>query len=220
MESRRLSSKPQFEKQQTQNQTLQRSEAFYHDSLESRGTFVDQNTFNGTSTTNVTGVRSNRGTSRKGTPFHHDSLESRGTFVDQNIFSGTVIGCPPSSQPQLSEHGYPDLPQQSKCHFDSRSRYHVPKPWVAVADPSSGDTYYWNQETNEVQWEIPEAQSGLRSILKGSRKWRSERSSSCQVRLHKKVRFGFPEAEYDDDLESTSFARLETLWGSLLEFIQ
>ena len=33
----------------------------------------------------------------------------------------------------------------------------LPAPWQAVLDESSGYHYYWNCETNEVQWEPPPA---------------------------------------------------------------
>ena len=33
----------------------------------------------------------------------------------------------------------------------------LPEPWQAVLDESSGYHYYWNCETNEVQWEPPPA---------------------------------------------------------------
>mmetsp|Transcript_88612 Transcript_88612/g.140010 ORF Transcript_88612/g.140010 Transcript_88612/m.140010 type:complete len:611 (+) Transcript_88612:2-1834(+) len=41
----------------------------------------------------------------------------------------------------------------------SSPQSNLPPPWVAVPDPSSGRTYYWNQLTNEVQWEPPSQSS-------------------------------------------------------------
>ena len=29
-------------------------------------------------------------------------------------------------------------------------------PWQAVTDEDSGDTYYWNEDTNETSWDKPE----------------------------------------------------------------
>ena len=33
----------------------------------------------------------------------------------------------------------------------------LPAGWVAIADPTSGDTYYYHEATETTQWEAPEA---------------------------------------------------------------
>ncbi|XP_065070748.1 formin-binding protein 4-like [Rhopilema esculentum] len=44
------------------------------------------------------------------------------------------------------------------CNFDPHTQAHLlPTSWQAVYDESSGYHYYWNSETNEVQWEPPPA---------------------------------------------------------------
>jgi hypothetical protein len=32
----------------------------------------------------------------------------------------------------------------------------LPQGWAATLDMSSGDTYYYHEETGETQWEVPE----------------------------------------------------------------
>jgi hypothetical protein len=130
-------------------------------------------------------------TLRRSESFYHDSLESQGAC------SGTINGCPPPSQQQLPSHGY---------QFGSAGRSHLPSPWFADADPNPGRTYYGCQETNEVGLEVPRAQPGRRSILKGS----SDQLASSQGRqFHKSVRFDLLEDEQEadrDDQQSTSFS--------------
>ena len=31
----------------------------------------------------------------------------------------------------------------------------LPHGWVESTDPSSGETFYWNENTNETSWEFP-----------------------------------------------------------------
>ena len=38
----------------------------------------------------------------------------------------------------------------------STPRGALPAGWAATLDMSSGETYYYNQETGETQWEVPE----------------------------------------------------------------
>ena len=35
----------------------------------------------------------------------------------------------------------------------------LPRGWSAVADPASGQTYYFNAESGETQWEVPRGDS-------------------------------------------------------------
>jgi len=159
--------------------------------------------------------------------FHYDSLTDHDTFS-------------PSEQ-QLSSHWCPGIANQDHFHLDSCSTSHLLKPWAPVVDPSSGSTYYWNQETNEVQWEIPQAPpgqcflstdthkwsldepQGLRSILKGTHKWRSDPpAASYGCRIQKKVRFDLskvlyvePRAADLDAQEGTIFTGLEVIWGTV-----
>ena len=39
----------------------------------------------------------------------------------------------------------------------SRATARLPFPWSSHVDPRSGDVYYWNSETRESQWSMPEA---------------------------------------------------------------
>jgi len=41
----------------------------------------------------------------------------------------------------------------------------LPENWFAVDDPASGDTYYYNEVTNETSWEIPTDTTNLMSRL-------------------------------------------------------
>ena len=38
----------------------------------------------------------------------------------------------------------------------STPRGALPAGWAATLDMSSGETYYYNEETGETQWEVPE----------------------------------------------------------------
>mmetsp|Transcript_37995 Transcript_37995/g.38677 ORF Transcript_37995/g.38677 Transcript_37995/m.38677 type:complete len:342 (-) Transcript_37995:83-1108(-) len=47
---------------------------------------------------------------------------------------------------------------QSPKSPEKKQSDEVPKPWQAVVDKTSGDTYYWNKLTNETSWERPSAE--------------------------------------------------------------
>lgn len=46
-----------------------------------------------------------------------------------------------------------------------RSDEELPENWFAVEDPLSGDTYYYNEVTNETSWEVPTDASNIMSSL-------------------------------------------------------
>ena len=48
----------------------------------------------------------------------------------------------------------------------STPRGALPAGWAATLDMSSGETYYYNQETGETQWEVPEHDKRV-SALRG-----------------------------------------------------
>jgi len=50
-----------------------------------------------------------------------------------------------SSKTQLSQHSNSDKDPESDADTSS---------WVEVTDPDTGDTFYWNEETDEVCWDI------------------------------------------------------------------
>lgn len=170
-------------------------------------------------------------TLRRSESFYHDSLQDEDAIVPQKTSNGTMNSCPSPSQQQQASHGYTGISQHDQYQFDSCRGSRVPKPWAAVVDPSSGCTYYWNQETNEVQWAIPQARSGLRpvstethnwnsdqpaglhSILKGTHKRRSDQSLPGQFR--KKVRFDLSEEVIYIEARETSFTQLENIWEGL-----
>jgi hypothetical protein len=163
--------------------------------------------------------------------FHHSSAEELGSPDAENIWNGTANTYPPHSEKSIPAHGR------------SPTRSHLLRPWVAVVDPSSGDTYYWNQDSNEVQWEIPRAAMGtrvenhkresgesegcarapeglesLRSILKGSRKWRSEQPALSQKRrFPNKVRFDDRGTEYIEPEEEEEESFWVSAWNDLSE---
>ena len=46
-----------------------------------------------------------------------------------------------------------------------RADEELPENWFAVEDPVSGDTYYYNEVTNETSWEVPTDASNIMSSL-------------------------------------------------------
>eukprot|EP00112_Aurelia_sp_Birch-Aquarium-sp1_P012021 Seg2525.1 transcript_id=Seg2525.1/GoldUCD/mRNA.D3Y31 product="Formin-binding protein 4" protein_id=Seg2525.1/GoldUCD/D3Y31 len=64
----------------------------------------------------------------------------------------------PSSATNSTGQGRADV--YDPLNFDPFTQGHLlPPAWQAVLDESSGYHYYWNSETNEVQWEPPPAPS-------------------------------------------------------------
>lgn len=168
--------------------------------------------------------------------FHHESSQPQLARVVRNASDVSLDGCPSPSQQQLSLHSYPSPPRQDESQVDPSGTSHLPKPWAAVKDPHSGRTYYWNQQTNKVQWEPPKAQPvqsetpKVQSILKrngvrtrGYPQYFDQPRLSQGCQSPKKVRFDFSEqaleAARDAQYTPTSFSWLEIIreaaWDAL-----
>lgn len=110
---------------------------------------------NDENTTPPSSSHSNRGKKKKTKKSHHN------TSLGGKLLNGLKRGVTPPNRSKSSnttsnvnDGGFPEssLPQESPSFANTT----LPPGWQKAQDPSSGKTYYFNCNTNQTSWEIPQ----------------------------------------------------------------